>query len=130
MDNNDKKFKFYNEEEIKKILSDNIRLVYADDGIEEVIIRYDDIPDYIVDYNRKLGFGKDLTIDDFENPDWSNPLITTKGQYLDKCHPDVYKDIIDRLNALQQYEIDIKDYKIIDGYLLGKVMNQDEELER
>lgn len=46
-------FKFYEIDEIIKLLQSKERLVYVDDGIEEAVIRYKDLPDFIVDYNEK-----------------------------------------------------------------------------
>lgn len=40
-------------------------------------------------------------------------LLTTFGYFLNKCDPDVRRDIIDRLVKLQTEEIEVKDYKII-----------------
>ena len=50
---------------------------------------------------------------------------------LDKCDPDVRKDIIDRLVDLQTGVEKVKDYKVIDEDMLDDVMNElDEEMER
>ena len=46
--------KQYNEEEIKQLLNSNERLVYIDDGMEEFVARYEDLPDIIVDINEKM----------------------------------------------------------------------------
>ena len=48
-------FKFYEIDEIIKLLQSKERLIYVDDGIEEAVIRYKDLPDFIVDYNEKCG---------------------------------------------------------------------------
>ena len=40
-------------------------------------------------------------------------LLTTYGYFLNRCNPEVRRDIIDRLVKLQTEEIEIKDYKII-----------------
>ena len=123
--------KQYNEEEIKQLLNSDERLVYIDNGSEEIVARYDDLPDIIVDINDKLGQGEDLKVYDFKNPDMDNPLLTTFGPFLNKCDPNVRKDIIDRLASLQQREIEVKDYKVIDEDMLDDVRSSmDEEMER
>ena len=106
-------FKFYEIDEIIKLLQSKERLVYVDDGIEEAVIRYKDLPDFIVDYNEKCGL-KDIKVYDYENPNMDKPLLDTFGVFLNKCEPKVREDIIDRLVMLQRGEINVKDYKIID----------------
>ena len=51
----EKKFEFYNKNEIKKLLLNEEKLVYADNGIDEVVVRYKDLPDFIVDMSRSMG---------------------------------------------------------------------------
>lgn len=123
--------KQYNEEEIKQLLNSNERLVYIDDGMEEFVARYEDLPDIIVDINEKMGHTENLKVYDFENPNMDNPLLTTIGYFLDRCDSDVRKDIIDRLMGLQLGEIEIKDYKVIDEDMLDDVRSSiEEEMER
>ena len=54
------------------------------------------------------------------------------GYFLDKCDPNVRADIIDRLIGLQQWEIEIKDYKVIDEDMLDdvRIAMEQEEMER
>lgn len=118
--NNMDEFNFYSKEEIKELLK-NERLVYADDGINEVVIRYKDIPDFIVDYNNKNGV-TDLKFYAFDGYTM-NPIITTLGYFLNQCDPNVREDIIDRLVNLQTGD-KIKNYKIIDEYDLEEVRNE------
>ena len=40
----EKKFEFYDKNEIRKLLLNEERLVYADNGIDEVVVRYKDLP--------------------------------------------------------------------------------------
>lgn len=123
--------KQYNEEEIKQLLNSNERLVYIDDGMEEFVARYEDLPDIIVDINEKMGHTENLKVYDFENPNMDKPLLTTIGYFLDRCDPDVRKDIIDRLMGLQLGEIEVKDYKVIDEDMLDNVRSSiEEEMER
>ncbi len=132
MKENQETIKYYNEEEIKKLLKDKVKMVYVDTGYEEVVARYEDLPDVIVDINERFG-STDLKVYDFDKPDMDNPLLNTIGYFLDRCKPDVRKDIIDRLVGLQMGEIDIKDYKLIDEYTLDDVRKEletDKELER
>lgn len=104
---------FYTIEEIEKLINEREieRLVFVDDGIDEVIARFKDLPDIIVDFNRKFG-SKDLKIYNFIEPE-DKPIITTFGMYLNKISSQDRQEIIERLNKLQQFEEDVKDYKLI-----------------
>ncbi len=105
--------------------------VFIDNGSEEIVARYEDLPDIIVDVNEKLGHTENLKVYDFDNPNIDKPILTTIGFFLDKCDPDVRKDIIDRLVDLQTGVEKVKDYKVIDEDMLDDVMNElDEEMER
>ena len=115
-------------DEIIKLLQSKERLVYVDDGIEEAVIRYKDLPDFIVDYNEKCGL-KDIKVYDYENPNMDKPLLDTFGVFLNKCEPKVREDIIYRLVMLQRGEIEVKDYKIIDEDTLD-VANEKIEQEK
>lgn len=106
-------FKFYEVDEIIKLLKNKERLVFVDDGMDEAVIRYKDLPDFIVDYNEKCGL-KDIKVYDYENPNLDKPLVDTFGIFLNRCDPKVREDIINRLVMLQKGEIEVKDYKIID----------------
>ena len=55
------------------------------------------------------------------------PLATTRGIFLDKCNPDLREKIIDRLVKLQQGEIEVKDYKMIDEYILEEARDKLEQ---
>ena len=122
--------KFYKKEEIKQLLNSNERLVFIDNGSEEIVAKYDDLPDVIVDVNEKLGHTENLRVYDFEQPNLEKPLLTTIGYFLDKCDPEVRADIIDRLIALQQGEVEVKDYKVINEDMLDEIENEFEEMER
>lgn len=126
---NQKLLNQYNKDEIKEILTSNERLVYVDTGNEEIVSKYNDLPDIIVDINDKIG-STNLTVMEFDNP--SKILLTTFGPFLNKCDPDVRKDIIDRLNNLQQGIEKVKDYKVIDEDMLDDVRYQfkDNDMER
>ena len=122
--------KQYNEKDIVQLLKNNVHLVYVDTGSEEVVARYEDLPDIIVDINDKLGYVVDLKVYDYQNPS-SNPILTTFGPFLNKCDPKVREDIIDRLVKLQHEEESVKDYKVIDEDMLEDVRNSlDNEMER
>ena len=122
--------KQYNEKDIVELLKNNVHLVYVDTGSEEVVARYEDLPDIIVDINDKLGYVVDLNVYDYQNPS-SNPILTTFGPFLNKCDPKVREDIIDRLVKLQQEEESVKDYKVIDEDMLEDVRNSlNNEMER
>lgn len=131
MNQNQGILKQYNEEEVKQLLNSNERLVYIDNGSEEFVARYEDLPDIIVDVNEKLGHTENLKVYDFENPDMEKPLLTTIGYFLDKCDPEVRKDIIDRLVDLQTGVKQVKDYKVIDEDLLNEIETDiEDEMER
>lgn len=128
MNENQGLLKQYNEEEIKQLLNNDVKLVYIDNGSEEIVGRYEDLPDIIVDINDKLG-STDLKVYSFDNPLIDNPILTTFGPFLNKCDPNVRKDIIDRLAGLQMGDLEVKDYKVIDEDMLDDVrsaMEQDE----
>ena len=124
--------KQYNEEEIKQLLKDKVKMVYIDNGSEEIVARYEDLPDIIVDVNEKLGHTQNLKVYEFESQLAYEPILTTTGYFLDKCDPDVRKDIIDRLMGLQLGEIEVKDYKVIDEDMIYdvKIALEQEEMER
>ena len=112
MEEKEPEFKFYNEEEIRKIIKSKETLYFADDGIDEVIVKAKDIPDFIVDVNIKFG-STALKFYRVGN-DVYEPEIKTMGMFLDKIKPEVREKIIDRLVKLQRGEIEPKDYKLID----------------
>ena len=102
---------FYTIDEIGKLIKerDIERLVFVDTGVEEVLARYRDLPDIIVDFYDKYQF-PDLTVYDFKTDE---KLLTTFGPFLNKCKPEVREEIIERLVGLQREEIEVKDYKVI-----------------
>ncbi len=132
MNENQGILKMYNEEEIKQLLNSKERLVYIDDGSEEFVARYEDLPDIIVDVNEKLGHTENLKVYDFDNLLFDKPILTTIGYFLDKCDPKVREDIIDRLINLQTGVEEIKDYKVIDEDMLDdvRIAMEQEEMER
>lgn len=120
--------KFYTKDEIEKLINEIEieRLVFIDDGIDEVIGKFRDLPDIIVDLNRKFD-SKDLRIRNFIEPE-EEPIIETFGMFLHKISPEDREQIIDRLNQLQQNEIEIADYKLLDiEDLLDYYKSRDEE---
>lgn len=122
-------FNQYNEEEIKKLLESKTKLVYVDTGMEEVVARYEDLPDVIVGINEKLG-STNLKVSNYPS---NVPILTTSGYFLDRCDRKVRDDIIDRLVELQTSDTPLKDYKLINEDMLDDVrdsLEQDEEMER
>ena len=111
--NDNREIKFYTNEEIEKLINEiqTERLVFIDDGIDEVIGRFKDLPNIIVDLNRKFG-SKDLKIRNFIEPE-DEPIIETFGMFLHKISPEDRDEIIEELNKLQQYDKEISDYKLI-----------------
>ena len=117
--------RFYSEDEIKKLIKANAELYYVDDGVDEAIIKFEDIPDFIIDYNRNLEI-RDLKF--FKvGKDVYEPDITTYGEFLNTIKEDLRERIIDRLIALQTNEASINKYKIIDEDLYSKVESKLEE---
>ena len=117
--------RFYSEDEIKKLIKTNEELYYVDDGVDEAIIKFEDIPDFIIDYNRNLEI-RDLKF--FKvGKDVYEPDITTYGEFLNTIKEDLRERIIDRLIALQTNEASINKYKIIDEDLYSKVESKLEE---
>ena len=121
--------RFYTEDEIKELIETNEELYYVDDGVDEAIIRFEDIPDFIVDYNRNLEV-RDLKFYRV-GKDVYEPDITTYGEFLNTIKEELRERMIDRLVALQTNEASIKKYKIIDEDLYSKVeANLEEEKEQ
>ena len=111
--------KFYTEDEIRDLIKNKAELFYVDDGVDEAIIRFEDIPDFIVDYNRNLEI-RDLKF--FKvGKDVYEPDITTMGEFLNRIKPDLRERMIDRLVALQTNEAEIRDYKIIDEDVYSEI---------
>lgn len=108
---NKNEINFYTQDEIKELLESEERLVFVDDGIDEVIARFQDLPDVIVDLCRKFGY-RDFKIYNFVEPT-EEPIITTYGVYLNKCSTEDRQALIERLVELQQYKSNVKDYKVI-----------------
>lgn len=126
MEDNSSELQFYNENEIRNIINNKDELYFADDGITEVMIKFDDIPDFIVDINRKHG-SVDLKFYKMDN-DIYEPDITTVGEFLNKVKPEIREKIINRLVKLQRGEIEPKKYKLIDedefDYIKSKMENE------
>ena len=117
--------RFYSEDEIKELIKANAELYYVDDGVDEAIIKFEDIPDFIIDYNRNLEI-RDLKF--FKvGKDVYEPDITTYGEFLNTIKEDLRERIIDRMIALQTNEASLKKYKIIDEDLYSKVESKLEE---
>lgn len=125
MEEKEPEFKFYNEKEIKKIIKSKEILYFADNGIDEVIVKAKDIPDFIVDVNIKCG-STDFKFYRVGN-DVYEPEIKTMGMFLDKIKPEVREKIIDRLVKLQRGEIEPKDYKLIDENQFEDIQEKMEE---
>ena len=120
---------FYNKKETEKFIKSKEKYVYVDDGVTEVIIPRKDIPDFIVYVNREIGM-VDLKIYDFENE--PSLIITTMGEFLDKCDQNVRQEIIDRLIKLQMDDEQYKKVKVFNEDIWEQVKDEledEEELE-
>lgn len=116
---------FYTEDEIKDLIKSKAELFYVDDGIDEAIIKFEDIPDFIVEYNRKIGM-RDLKF--FRvGKDVYEPDITTCGEFLDRIKPELRKRLIDRLVLLQTNELEPNKFKLIDEDIHEYVENKLEQ---
>lgn len=116
------KIKFYDESEVRQIIENKEKYVYVDDGMTEVIIKKEDIPDYIVYINRECGL-TDLKIFNSDG----QQIISTLGEFLDRCDLVIREEIIDRLVNLQTGEEEPKEVKTIDEYMWDKLTNELEE---
>ena len=112
MEKNKFEFEFYNEKEIRNIIKSKAELFFADDGMTGVIVKFEDIPDFIVDYNKNFG-SADLKFFKVDK-DVYEPDITTIGMFLNKIKPELRERMIDRLVALQRNEQPTKKIKLID----------------
>lgn len=119
-----KKIKYYDENEVKKIIESKEKYVYVDDGMTEVIIKKEDIPDYIVYINRECGI-TDLKMFDSDG----QQILNTLGEFLDRCNPIIREEIIDRLINLQTGEEELKEVKTIDEYMWENLKNELEDEE-
>ena len=119
------KVEFYTEQEIKDLIKSKAELYYVDDGVDEAIIKFEDIPDFIIDYNRNLEM-RDLKFFRVGKKNYE-PDITTYGEFLNTINPDLRERMINRLVALQKNETAIKKYKIIDEDLYSKVETKIEQ---
>lgn len=111
--------KFYDVNEIKKIIKSKENLYFADDGIDEVIVREQDIPDFIMKANEISGECSNLKFYKMNNETYE-PVLTTMGRFLDKANPFLREKIIDRLVLLQTTDASVKDFKVIDEYSFEK----------
>lgn len=119
----------YNKKETEKFIKSKEKYVYVDDGVTEVIIPRKDIPDFIVYVNREIGM-VDLKIYDFENE--PSLIITTMGEFLDKCDQNVRQEIVDRLIKLQMDDEQYKKVKVFNEDIWEQVKDEledEEELE-
>lgn len=119
---------FYTEDEIRKMIENKEELYYVDDGIDEAIVKVEDIPDFIVDYNRRLEM-KNLKFYKVGKEEYV-PDIVTAGEFLDRITPELRERLIDRLVLLQTGEVEPKNYKVIDEYVYSHVeekMEQEKE---
>ncbi len=120
MENEENYIKFYDEKEIKKIIKGKDILYYADDGISEVMVREQDIPDFIIKVNEMAGETANLKFYKMNSAEYK-PVLTTFGRFLDKAEPSLRKKIIDRLVLLQTTDEPVKDFKVIDEDMFEKV---------
>lgn len=119
---NNEEIAFYTQGEIRELLESKQKLVFVKTRENEVIARYEDIPDVIIDFFNKF-VHTDMIFYDFET---AEELLTTFGPFLQKCKPEVREDIIERLEKLQKHETEVKDYKVISEEDMATYINSKE----
>ena len=127
MEQEENVIKYYEEMDIRKIIKSKESLYYVDDGMYEVIVREQDIPDYIVKANELAGETENLKFYKV-GKNTMEPELTTIGRFLDKANPVLRDKIIDRLIPLQTGEKPVKDFKVIDEDMFEKVESKLERI--
>ena len=94
--------------------------------MSSAIIRVKDIPDFIVDINRRFGetdfeFANLDSFYNIGNVRCFESIITTKGEQLDEVDPAIKEKIIDRLVMLQKGECQPNKFKLIDVDMYKKI---------
>ncbi|MBP3595887.1 MAG: hypothetical protein J6J60_00580 [Clostridia bacterium] len=117
---------FYTEEEIREMIAKKERYVYVDNGLENFVIRRQDIPDFIVYINREID-STDLEI--FDPEEGNLVIIRTCGEFLDKCESEVREEIIERLIQLQTGEEEYSQVKVADENLWREMLEEREDEE-
>ena len=105
---------FDTKEEIEKIINDKVPLYYADTGVEEVIVREEDIADFIMKVDEIYQDTENMKFIKKLEQKLTRPSLTTYGCYLNKANLELRDKIIDRLTTLGTTDTPIKDFKIID----------------
>lgn len=102
-----KLIEIYNPSDMKKFVKEN-KYLLVDDGIEEFIIREEDLPDYIYNRNQNI---------DIYRPDGSF-WLSTIGFFLNRIAYDDRQKIIERLIKLQIGEEESKVTYFCDSVIL------------
>lgn len=87
---------------------------------DNYIIKKSDICDFIIQESERQGHHVNIKIY-APNLKIRNPLLTTKGWFLDKINQKYRQEIIDRLVKLQTFQIKPKDVKIFDNDIFYKM---------
>lgn len=99
-------------DEMSKLYTEEEKLVLINiDKEDELIGKYNDLPDIIVGLNRKFG-EKDLNVISI---DTGESILATHGMFLSRCDSKVREEIIERLVDLQTNKKEVKDFKLISG---------------
>jgi len=115
---------YYTKEEVKDLIKKNEHLYYLDNGIEEVMIREQDIPDAIVSINRNVE-PMNLKFFDTQNLEYK-PVLTTYGEYLNRADPILREKIIERLVELQTTDTKPNTFKVIDEDMYDSIQSENE----
>lgn len=120
------RLEFYTEEEIREMIAKKERYVYVDNGLENFVIRRQDIPDFIVYINREID---SIDLEIFDPEEANLVIIRTCGEFLDRCEPEVREEIIERLVKLQTGEEEYSQVKVADEDLWREILYEREDEE-
>lgn len=110
--NKDSEYKKYTEEEMINIINNKgIYFVYTSEK-DKYIISKEDLEDFIINEVNKKGHSIDIEV---YPPLEDEPILVTRGWFLDKCNKVLRGEIIEKLIKLQTFEIEAKDTKIFDN---------------
>lgn len=124
---------YYNEDEIKKMIIDKEPLYFLDTGMEDMVVREQDIPDAIESFWKK-GVADHLEFYDV-NATSFKPALSTLSDIIETVEPELRDKIIGRLTKIQYGEEEVKDFKIIDSDMYERIkddleFNEEEDDER
>lgn len=108
----EEKYQKYNIEEMKKILKEEGYCYVDTSNGNSYIISKNDIADFIMQEVEKSGHSVDIAM--YAPSKFEEPILTTRGMFLDRVNLKLRGDIIERLLELQMCEEEPKEIKIFD----------------